>query len=344
MTELMPALVVQGPGRMEVEEVPVPDLGPGDVLVAVDHCGVCGSDLHMVLEGWGPRGMTPGHEWTGVVSAVGPSVTRWAPGDAVVGGPGTTCGTCRHCRTGRPSLCSGRAAPLAGEMERGAFARFKKMPEDGLLARPDGVPSRVAALAEPLAVALHGIGQGRIEPGMRVLVFGAGPIGALSIAALRALGVDDVACVEPAPLRQALARDVGATSVIAPDALDQPPMWEPTRIVDGAADVVLECSGKKAAMEAGLSQLERGGTLVFVGAGIEGPTFDPNRILLNELVITGAYEYAAGGFEQSLAMLASGRLPVDRLIEPDDVPLTGCLDAMQRLASGELAGKVMITP
>jgi threonine dehydrogenase-like Zn-dependent dehydrogenase len=123
-----------------------------------------------------------------------------------------------------------------------------------------------------------------------------------------------------------------------------PSIAEPGLVVDGAVDVVLECSGKRQAMEAGLAQLERGGTLVLVGAGIDAPRFDPNRILLNELVVTGAYEYGADGFASALALLSSGALPVDLLVEPDDVPLTGALAAMHDLADGTLAGKVLIKP
>ena len=338
----MPAAVIKGPGRLEIEELPVPALGPNDVLVEVDHCGVCGSDLHMVLEGWGQPGSVPGHEWTGVVVDVGPDVTRWSAGDPVVGGPMTRCGKCRHCIAGRPSLCSGRDTPGVG-VELGAFARYTAAPETELLPLPDGLTLRAAALTEPLAVALHGLSQGRVEPGQRVLVFGAGPIGALSIAALKAAGVDDVTCVEPAARRRALAAGLGA-AVKSPDDLDVPSIAEPGRVVDDAVDVVLECSGNGKAMEAGLAQLERGGILVLVGAGMASPRFDANRILLNEPVITGAFTYDHDGFDRALALLASGRMPVDLLLEPDDVPLDGTLDAMRALAAGELAGKVLVKP
>lgn len=341
--EHMAAAVLKGPGRLEVEEVRVPELGADDVLVAVDLCGVCGSDLHMVLDGWGQRGSWPGHEWVGTVTAVGPSVTTWKPGDAVVGGPTTRCGRCPMCRAGRPSLCADRDTP-GTEPEQGGFATFKRAPATELLPLPEGLEPRAAALAEPLAVALHGINQSGVTPGQRALVLGAGPIGALSIAALRARGVDDVTCAEPAPARQALAAAVGATRVIHPADLVVPSIAEPGLVVEGAVDVVLECSGKAVAMEAGLAQLVRGGTLVLVGAGIEPPRFDPNRILLNELVITGAFTYDHDGFERALELLASGALPVDDLLEPDTVPLDGLLEAMRDLADGRLAGKVLVRP
>ncbi|HRW39211.1 MAG TPA: alcohol dehydrogenase catalytic domain-containing protein [Aquihabitans sp.] len=342
MTERMRAARTAGPGRLEVTEVDVPALDDGDVLVAVELCGVCGSDLHMVLEGWAPPGRIEGHEWVGRVVAVGEGVDRWSIGDAVVGGPTQRCGTCRPCRAGRPAICEARRA--AGSAYDGAFATYKRSPSSELLALPDGLDPRAAALAEPLAVALHAIGNGQVVAGQRVLVLGAGPIGALAIAAMRTMGVAEVVCVEPGPVRRELALAVGADRVLGPDDLEVPSIAEPDRIVDGAVDVVLECSGKAAAMEAGLAQLGRAGTLVLVGAGIEPPRFDPNRILLNELVVTGAFTYDEGGFEAALELLASGQLPVDALLEPGEVGLDGLLDAMRDLAAGRIAGKVLVRP
>lgn len=321
----------------------MPSLGTDDVLVEVDLCGVCGTDLHLVLEGWGAPGSWQGHEWIGRVAAVGDGVTRWSPGDAVVGGPTARCGTCAMCQAGRPSLCAERHTLGVGP-ERGAFATYKATGANELLALPPGLDPRAAALAEPLAVALHGIHRGGVMPGDRVLVLGAGPIGALSIAALRALGVHDVRCAEPAEHRQALATAVGATAVVHPADLVVPSIAEPGRIVDDAVDVVLECSGKPTAMEAGLAQLVRGGTLVLVGAGIESPRFDPNRILLNEVIVTGAFAYGQGGFDEALALLGSGAVPVDALLEPGEVRLDGLLDVMRDLAEGRRAGKVLVRP
>jgi 2-desacetyl-2-hydroxyethyl bacteriochlorophyllide A dehydrogenase len=343
LPERMTAAVVKGPGRLEVEEVAVPPLGDDDVLVAIDLCGVCGTDLHLVLEGWAQPGSWPGHEWTGTVSAVGTAVSAWQPGDPVVGGAPVRCGACDACRALRPSLCDERDTPGIG-LEQGGFATYKVAPADELLPRPKGLEPRAAALAEPLTVALHAISQSRIAAGQQAMVLGAGPIGALTIAALRAIGVEDISCVEPGERRQALALDVGASTVCHPADLDLPSIAEPGRIVEGAVDVVVECSGKALAMEAGLAQLKRGGTLVLVGSGIDPPRFDPNRILLNELVITGAFTHDHDGFERALELLASGALPVDALLEPEPVALDGLLDAMVGLATGRLAGKVLVRP
>ena len=118
----------------------------------------------------------------------------------------------------------------------------------------------------------------------------------------------------------------------------------PFTIVDEPFDVALECSGNPRAMESALGQLRRLGILVLVGTGMRRPKFDHNRILLNELIVTGAYCYDAGGIERALSLLAEGNLPTDELIEPEDVPLEGMLEAAERCAAGELAGKVMIVP
>ena len=232
---------------------------------------------------------------------MGDDVTTWSPGDEVVGGPSQRCGECEYCLAGRPQLCVGRSNPGVGEFQ-GAFADFVRVREPELLRVPPGVSMRAAALTEPLAVALHGLTRGGVLAGQRILVTGCGPIGALTIAAARARGVTDVVASEPHPSRRALAERLGAV-VVAPDELGKPAM--PFDLVDDPFDAVLECSGHAAAMQAGLSQLKRGGTLVLVGAGMDWPRFDNNRITLNELVITGAFVYDPDGFPRALELLAS---------------------------------------
>lgn len=339
----MPAAVYRRPGVVEVEERPVPRPGPGEVMVEVDHCGICGSDIHLLLEGWAHNpGKVAGHEWTGTVAAVGDGVTAWAVGDAVVGGPSPRCGTCRRCREGKPSQCE-RKGSITDDGD-GAFARYIRTSDRSVLRLPAGLSLRAAALAEPLAVALHGITRAGVAPGDSVMVIGAGPIGALSIAALVARGIGPVIAVEPGGRRRQLARDLGADEVLEPDDLEVFPQWEPERMAARAVDVVLECSGRKSAMEAGFNQLRHGGTIALVGAGIEPPTFDPNRCILNELTVVGSFVYDLGGFEAALELLGSDDFPVDLLIEPDGVPLEGIADALAGLAQGAYAGKVMVVP
>jgi threonine dehydrogenase-like Zn-dependent dehydrogenase len=164
----------------------------------------------------------------------------------------------------------------------------------------------------------------------------------LSVAVLRASGVDDVVVSEPGERRRRLALAIGASSAVVPDELVTPRL--PMDLVASPFHAALECSGRPDAMEAALGQLGRGGTLVLSGTGMRRPKFDHNRIILNELVITGSVEYTRDDFADAIALLADGSLPVDQLIEPDDVPLRGMQLAMEQLVAGELAGKVMVVP
>jgi threonine dehydrogenase-like Zn-dependent dehydrogenase len=338
----MHAAVYHERGALALEQRPLPSLGDEDVLVQVAACGVCGSDLHSVLEGWGVPGSVEGHEYAGEVVAVGPAVQRWQVGDRVVGGGARGCGRCPACLAGRRPLCAERGE-IGAEPMQGAFAGFTARHQEELVRVPDGLSLRAAALAEPLTVALHGITLARVDPEHRVVVFGCGPIGALTVAALGASGQAHVTVVEPSASRQALARELGAHDVVAPEDLPTPG-WHPRHVVPEPFERAIECSGARPAMEAALGQLAPLGRLVLVGSGVDAPRFDPNRILLNELEITGAFTYDEGGFEHALGLLGSGALPTDRLLEPGGVPLDGLLDAMQRLAAGELAGKVLVTP
>ncbi len=340
----MAAAVYQSPGVITVEERPVPQPGPDEVVVRVHSCGICGSDIHQLRDGWGlPPGVVAGHEWSGTIAAIGDRVTSWSVGELVVGGSSPRCGTCRRCREGKPSQCENRNDMTTSHSD-GAFAEYILCRSAGVLRLPDGLAPRHAALAEPLSVAMHGITRSGVQPGDTVMVFGAGPIGALSIAALLAMGVDDVTVVEPNPGRRELAAKLGAKEIVDPSELEVFPSWEPERQSTRAAHVVLECSGHRAALEAGFSQVARGGILVMVGAGIDHPTFDINRMILNELTVTGSFVYDLGGFERALELLASDGFPCELLIDPDEIALDGIRDALENLAVGRIAGKVMVAP
>jgi 2-desacetyl-2-hydroxyethyl bacteriochlorophyllide A dehydrogenase len=339
----MRAAVYQAPRVIEVQEIAVPELGPGDLLVEIDYCGVCGSDLHFVIEGWSAPGRVHGHEWSGRVVALGSAVDGWQVGDRVVGGP-TPCGQCRWCKSGRSSLC--RNDVISEDIVSagvGAYAQYHVAKARQVHRVPDNLSQRAAALTEPLAVAIHGITRSGARVGDRVLVTGGGPIGLLTVAALRAMGFDDITVSEPQPARRERAERVGASQVVSPDELPEvPPM--PMSIVDAPYDAAIECSGNPAAMETALGLLGPAGTLVLSGTGMRRPKFDQNRILLLELVVTGAYNYDDGGFETALQMLASGALPIDELAEPGDTPLDGLLAAMEGLAAGEITRKVLVNP
>src|SRR5690349_7103159 len=122
----MRAAVYLGDGAIEVQNIDVPELGPQRALIDVSHCGICGTDLHLVLEQYARAGSVLGHEWSGTIAAVGPDVTGWEPGTAVVVNPVAGCGECRACRSGRPAVCLRREPPDLLDFSRGAFTCFKR--------------------------------------------------------------------------------------------------------------------------------------------------------------------------------------------------------------------------
>jgi (R,R)-butanediol dehydrogenase / meso-butanediol dehydrogenase / diacetyl reductase len=340
LTDPMPAAVYTGDGEMAVQEMPVPAAAPGEVLVEVSHCGICGTDLHLVLEQYARPGAVLGHEWSGTIAALGEGVQGWELGARVVADATPGCGECRACRRDRPSVCLRREPPDYLGF-RGAFCRYKAVPATRLIRIPEELSTRAAALTEPTAIAIHTVALSGATPDDRLLVTGGGPVGLLTTAVLQAQGITDITVSEPSATRRARALAVGASRVVEPGDLPRAPMAGP---VDEPYTIAFECSGNARAAESALDQLDYAGTLLFVGTGHEWPRVNHNRVIVLELTLLGAYNYEASGFGPALDLLASGALPLDLLIEADDVLLDGLLPTMHRLAAGELAGKVMVRP
>jgi 2-desacetyl-2-hydroxyethyl bacteriochlorophyllide A dehydrogenase len=331
----MAAAVYVGDGEIEVQQLPVPAVGPTEALIEISHCGICGTDLHLVLDRYARPGSVLGHEWSGRIAALGGEVTGWELGARVVLDPTPGCGRCRACTSGRPSVCARRAPPDLLDFSHGAFCRYKVVPAGRLLRVPDALSTRAAALVEPTAIALHTINLAHVSRDDRVLVTGGGPVGLLTTAVLRSRGVRDIVVSEPAPARRQRALAVGAAAAIAPDELPGAPMGRP---VDAPFTIAFECSGSASAAESALLQLDYAGTLVFVGTGSASPRVNHNRVIVMEQTLIGAYNYDAAGFRPALELLASGSLPLDLLIEPVDIRLDEVLATMHRLHAGELPG------
>ena len=299
----MDASVYVGDGVLEVQQVAVPEMGPADVLVEVGQCGICGTDVHLCSR------RSPGRAPCSVTSGRGRSPrsattsTGWKVGDRVVCGPSPGCGECRACRAGRPSVCLDR--PLTDHLDfRGAYPRYVVAPAAQLLAVPDDLSIREAALVEPTAVALHTVTLSGATPDDRVLVTGAGPVGMLVTAVLHAQGVHDVTVSEPSPIRREHALKVGAARVVEPHDLPRSRMGAP---VDEPYSVVFECSGRADAAESAIDQLDFAGTCVLVGTGHDLPRINHNRVIILENTIIGAYNYDAGGFGARAGPAGVGR-------------------------------------
>jgi (R,R)-butanediol dehydrogenase/meso-butanediol dehydrogenase/diacetyl reductase len=214
----MRAVAITGERRAEVVDIGRPVPGPGEVLLDVSFCGICGSDLHMLAmpAGMFPAGHVLGHEFTGVVAGLGSAAGQWRVGDRVAVLPIADCGECYACRAGHPNLCEQGIDHGPGIGRPGGYAESVTVPTAMLHRLPDSVSDADGALIEPLAVALRAVKLSQATPGEPVCVLGAGPIGVLALAALRARGFSRVAVVEPVAGRRAAAARLGVPAGTSP--------------------------------------------------------------------------------------------------------------------------------
>jgi threonine dehydrogenase-like Zn-dependent dehydrogenase len=304
----MNAVVFHGAGDVRVLDLPVPEAGPGEVLIKVDYCGFCGSDLHAAAPDFRP-GVTMGHEFAGSIVDVGPGVTGWAAGDrACVNPNGDWCGDCPYCRAGEHNLCPGIWDTVVGLARNGGMAPYAAVRARTLHALPEGVSSRQGAWIEPLAVALRTVRTSGIGLGDTAIVFGGGPIGLLVIKVLRAAGVGEIAAVEPAPLRAGLAADCGADFVLHPDDVlaHFPERWPAPRFA-------FECTGVAAVTETALRVLGPRGRLTVTGFARENPHYRASDLLFKELEIRGSFIYI-DEFRIAIDLLRRGAIEVEDLI------------------------------
>lgn len=327
----MPAVVLTGDGRIALQDRPQPTLRPDQVLVEVDMCGICGSDLHASQLPQVYRGdCILGHESTGRVAAVGDRVSDWVVGQRVSVNPnGNVDGTCVYCRSGRPNFCRQATMETAlGLQADGALAPLMAAFPGHLRRIPDELGTLEAAWVEPTATALRAVELAGDLAGRTVLVTGGGPIGQLACRLGHLRSPARIHLMEPAPQRARFAADSHAVPLPA-DAAGG---------VD--VDVVLECSGSAAATSAALKLLVPGGTLVVVGAGPD-PGLDSATILLKEITVRGSYIYT-DEFDRAIDLLATQQVTVADLTTVIS-PLADALTAFDALRSGRIM-KALIAP
>ena len=219
----MRAAVYEGEGRLVVRDVPDPTPGPAEVLIEVEACGVCGSDVQIINVPPGHPSTPPviiGHEFVGWIRAAGSAVRDVTIGSRVVVDPDPKCGACDSCRAGRPANCTNIVA--LGVHRDGALAGYVTAPASSAYPISEDVPAEMAALVEPLACVVNGTNRAAIRPGESAVVFGAGAIGCLFIAVFRAAGAGRIVAVEPSTLRAPVALAVGADVVVTPEVLGCP--------------------------------------------------------------------------------------------------------------------------
>jgi 2-desacetyl-2-hydroxyethyl bacteriochlorophyllide A dehydrogenase len=308
----MRAVVVDGPGRVRLAEVPRPAPGPGEALVAVEAAGLCGSDLELLDGRRRPPfvryPVVPGHEWSGRVAAVGPGVSTVVVGDLVVAEGIRGCGRCDRCRAGESNLCMTEYAET-GFTHPGAFAEFVCLPA-GLLHRlPKLADPELAALIEPSACVCSGLGAVDLRPDQAVAVVGAGPLGLLATAIIGSVSPRRLALVGTRRERLDAGRRSGATETWNLESGD------PVEQLGSEFDLVFEAGNRPEAAATAVRLARRGGSVVLAGiSGARVPTIDPDTIAVRHLRVQGVFGATAGGWRRAIDLFAAGGLQARHLI------------------------------
>lgn len=334
----------QRPGDAGVEDVSVSVPGSGEVLLRVASCGICGSDIHAFRSDagfeWVRPPITLGHEFSGTVEAAGPNVTRVSVGDQVVAVAIQGCGDCAFCLAGSTQLCSNRVA--VGLSRDGGMAEYAAMPEEHLVPVPEGLDLTVAALGEPLSVAVHAVNvRANVQSGQTVIVSGPGPIGILCgmLARLRGAEVLLTGVGQDAESRLPAAGRVGLrTANLSTKSLEEH-LWE--SFGERGPDVWIESSGSVRALGSALESVRRGGTVAVVGLYAEEMRFSPTSAVRRELSLLFSYSCNYVDYRVALELLGSGAIDPRPLLSR--YPLRDALDAFEAVGEGR-AVKAMLVP
>lgn len=342
----MRVIVPEESGAIRCGELPVPEPSSGEVRLRVRACGLCGSDLHLHHLGLYTPGVVPGHEIAGVVDAVGPDVEEPAPGTSVAVEPLHGCGRCAWCREGRDPLCPEGA--IYGVHRHGGFAEQVVVPARRCFALPPDLEPAVGALAEPLAVSLHGLRRAALEPGQRVLVLGAGSVGLLTLAAARWLGAGSVWISARHAHQAELARALGADRVLGEDEAS-PEALAALTPAEAPHAVVETVGGRADTAAAAVAALRPGGTVSVLGLFTGRVALPPASLFAKEATLAWSNCYvrppaAAGGradFAEAVAMLDAERERLAPLCS-HGVPLAEAERAWS-LAADKAAGVIKVT-
>ncbi len=338
------ATVFMAPGDLSFRRMPLPEVGPEDILVKINTALTCGTDVKTYKRGH-PKYHPPtlfGHEFAGDVVSAGRDVKDFTVGMRVVAGNTAPCNVCYFCKRGQPNLCDDLLVNL------GAFAEYIRIP--GRLVRqntfvlPDHLDYREAAIIEPLGCVLHGQDLLEIQPGDSVAIIGGGgPIGLMHLQLALRQGASPVIVVDINDGRLAIAEQLGATWVI--NSTRQDPVEAVRELTQGrGADVVLECAGVKAAWLTALDVVRKGGRVEWFG-GLPGGTqveIDSTRVHYDELTVLGVYHLTPLSLERAFRLVCNGIINAKALIT-HQVPLQDLEAGLKMMMEGRSI-KVAVLP
>ena len=343
----MKALVLEAYNHLVYTDVPEPEIGPQEVLVHVNACGICGSDVHG-MDGSSGRRIPPlimGHEAAGVIAAVGAEVEGWQVDDRVTFDSTIYCGRCHFCRQGAANLCENRRVlGVAPEEYRqaGAFAEYVAVPQRILYRLPDGLPFEQAAMVEALSVAFHAVNRTPISLNDTAMVVGAGMIGLLVVQTLRVAGCGHIIAVDLDQSRLDLACQLGADVGLQPESVNVL-----SQVLDQTAgrgaDVAYEVVGLTPTLQLAVQCVRNGGSIGLIGNVAPTADLPLQAAVTRELTLYGSCA-SNGEYPACLAMMARGAVHVDALISAV-APLADGAAWFERLYKGEPGlMKVILTP
>jgi L-iditol 2-dehydrogenase len=313
----MKSLLLSEYNHLEIVDLPIPSVEPGEVLVHVETCGICGSDVHG-YDGSSGRRIPPivmGHEAAGTVAAVGEGVSRYAKGDRVTFDSTVYCGKCVYCQRGEINLCDNRQVigVSCGDYRRhGAFAEYVAVPERILYPLPETISFADAAMLEAVSVALHAVRVSEAAGGETVLVIGAGMIGLLTLQAARAAGCVRVFIADVDATRLELARQLGADAVLHLSGAKL--AAEVLKLTDGrGVDLAYEAVGGNETVAAAIDSTRKGGTVTLIGNIAPEVTLPLQKVVTRQLRLQGACA-SAGEYPQAIELIANGKIQVIPLI------------------------------
>lgn len=338
----MRAVLFERPGEAAEREAPTPEPKPGEVVVRVAACGVCGTDAHIFRgEYMAEYPIVGGHELAGTIAALGPGVTNWREGDRVAVDPNIFCGDCYFCKSNRANHCQRFSA--VGVTRDGGFAEYVAAPARNLYRVPDGLSLEEAALVEPVSCVVYALQRVRVLAGSSALIFGAGPMGLLLLQGLRRSGAASVTVVDRVASRLELARQLGAEG-IALAAGDEPPRDQLRAIQPLGFDVVVDATGLPRVVERMFEFAKPTAKILFFGVCPKGETaaISPYDVFQNDWEIYGSFALRYT-FYPAIDLISSGAVQVRPIVS--HALTLGELPAYMR---GDLrlerAGKILVKP
>jgi 6-hydroxycyclohex-1-ene-1-carbonyl-CoA dehydrogenase len=307
------AMYYQGDPRLHIEEAPMPEPGPGEVLVKVAACGACHTDLHYLDHGvptFKPAPMILGHEISGTIMALGAGVKKWQEGARIIIPAVLTCGECEACRMGKENIC--QQMVMLGNHINGGYAEYIAVPAKDLIPLPDSLPlADSSIIADALSTPFHAVvNRGRVRPGMTVAVFGCGGVG-INVVQFAALCGARVVAVDLSDEKLTCAKMLGASDTFNASAAD---VDKAIRKAIGGCDVSFEVIGKPEVMLKAMNVLKPGGTFVMVGYSAQDLALPASRVMFREMEVRGSLGCRPVDYHRIVTLVAQGRVQLAPLV------------------------------